>query len=266
LVGVKPLGALLWTAACHGLFQLAAHGLSLLRGALDMLSLGALESLVYAGCTFAMLRVFEPGVPLRQSLGLRPTDAGMGLVGMGLGLCLKLPAESLTRAAERWFPTSGAQLESRASLFKTETPGDVIALLVVLCVAAPLVEELFFRGAAFGRLAKEGPRLAALVSGLTFVVVHPDLRHWPALVVVAGVLSYLRLAGGSLLPCLGLHVAFNAAGVLALVTGVASVTQPLEVDVLPLFASWLAAGLLLALLVRLSNNPLALRARAEDRA
>jgi membrane protease YdiL (CAAX protease family) len=266
LVGVKPLGALLWTAACHGLFQVAAHGLSLLRGALDMLSLGAVEALVYAGCTFAMLRVFEPGVPVRQSLGLRPTDASLGLIGMGLGLCLKLPAESLTRVAEQWFPSSDAQLEARASLYRTQTLGDVMTLLVVLCVAAPLVEELFFRGAAFGRLAKEGPRLAALVSGATFVMVHPDLRHWPALVVVAGVLSYLRLAGGSLLPCLGLHVAFNAAGVLALVTGAASVTRPLDIALLPLFASWLAAGLLLVLLVRRSHNPLALRARAEDRA
>ena len=25
---MKPLGALLWTVACHGLFQLVAHGLS----------------------------------------------------------------------------------------------------------------------------------------------------------------------------------------------------------------------------------------------
>jgi CAAX protease family protein len=263
---VKPLGALLWTAACHGLFQVAAHGLSLLRGTLDVLSLGALEAVVYVSCTFAMLRVLEPGVPLRQGLGLRPTDAGLGLIGMALGLSLKLPAESLTRISEHWFPTSDAQLESRASLYRTETLGDVIALLVVLCVAAPLVEELFFRGAAFGRLAKEGPRLAALVSGATFVVVHPDLRHWPALVVVAAVLSYLRWAGGSLLPCLGLHVTFNAAGVLALVTGAASATRPLDVELLPLFASWVGAGLLLVLLVRLSQSPLALRARAEDHA
>jgi uncharacterized protein len=263
---VKPLGALLWTAACHGLFQLVAHGLSLARGSLDIVTLGAVQALVYLLVIFVMLHVFEPGVPLRQSLGLRPTDALIGAIGVGLGLCLKLPAESLARVVERFFPTSEAELASRAALFRSDTLGQVLALLLVLCVAAPLVEELFFRGATYGRLAKAGPRTAALISGGTFVVVHPDPRHWPALVVVAAVLSYLRLAGGSLLPCLGLHVAFNTAGVMALVAGAGSATQPLELGFPALVSSWLAAGALIVLLTRVSQNPEALRARAADRA
>jgi membrane protease YdiL (CAAX protease family) len=262
---VKQLGVLLWTAACHGLFQLVAYGLSLTRGALDIVTLGAAQSLVYLLGIFLMLRFFEPGVSLRQSLGLRPTDIGFAMIGVGLGLCLKLPAESLTRIAEGFYPTPEHQLLSRAALYRTDSLGQVVALVAVLCVSAPLVEELFFRGASYGRLAKEGPRGAALVSGATFVVVHPDLRHWPALLVVAAVLSYLRLASGSLLPCLGLHVAFNAAGVLALVTGAASATRPLEVGLFPLFASWFAAGLLIVWLTRIYRNTDALRARTEDR-
>jgi membrane protease YdiL (CAAX protease family) len=264
---LKPLGALLWAAACHGLFQLVAQCLSLLRGPLDIVTLGAAQALVYLLSIGLMLRLFEPGVPLRQSLGLRPTDVGLGLIGMALGVSLKLPAESLTKVTEGFFPTSEQQLLSRAALYRTETIGQVVALVSVLCLAAPLVEELFFRGATYGRLVKSsGVKVAALVSGLSFVVVHPDLRHWPALLVVAAVLSYLRQASGSLLPCLGLHVTFNAVGVLALVTGAASVTRPLEIGLVPLFASWLAAGLLIGLLARLSQNPEALRARAADRA
>ncbi|HTV23228.1 MAG TPA: CPBP family intramembrane glutamic endopeptidase [Polyangiaceae bacterium] len=262
---MKPLGALLWTAACHGLFQLVAHGLSLARGTLDIVTLGAAQALAYLLGIFFMLRTFEPGVPLRQSLGLRPTNALMGAIGVGLGLCLKLPAEALTRLAEGLFPTSEGQLAARAALYRTDTVGEVLALVLVLCMAAPLVEELLFRGAAYGRLAKAGPRSAALVTGAAFVVVHPDLRHWPALLVVAGVLSYLRLAGGSLLPCLGLHVAFNAAGVLALVLGAASATQPLELGLVPVASSVLAAGALIMLSMRVSQNPEALRARAADR-
>lgn len=263
---MKPLGALLWTAACHGSFQLVAYGLSLVRGALDLLTLGAAQAIVYLLGALLMLRMFEPGVPLRESLGLRPAGALLIAIGVGLGLCLKLPAESLTRVVEGVFPTSPGQLASRAALYRTDTAGQVLALLLVLCLAAPLVEELFFRGASYGRLAKAGPRTAALISGATFVVVHPDLRHWPALAVVAAVLSYLRLAGGSLLPCLGLHVAFNAAGVLALMAGAASATQPLDVGSSALFSSWLAAGALIVLSTRLSQHPEALRARAADRA
>jgi membrane protease YdiL (CAAX protease family) len=263
---VKPLGVLLWVAACHGLFQILAHGLSLVRGTLDLMTLGAAQAVVYLLGVFLMLRVFDAGSPLRQSLGLRPTDPRLGLIGMGLGVCLKLPAESLTNLAERMYPTNESQLLSRAELFRTDTALDVLVLLVVLCVAGPLVEELFFRGASYGRLVKDGPRVAALVSGGAFVVVHSDMRHWPALTIVAAVLSWLRLVAGSLLPCLGLHVAFNAAGVLALVTGAASPTRPLEVPMLPLVGSWLGAGVLLGLSTRLRQNPEALRARAEDRA
>ena len=263
---MTPLGALLWTAACHGAFQLVAYGLSALRGALDLVTLGAAQAIVYLACIWAMLRTLEPATPLRQSLGLRPTHLGLGALGAALGVALKLPAESLTRVVERWFPTPESQLSSRAALYRTDTIGQVLVLLVVLCLLAPLVEELFFRGACYGRLARSGAKLAALVSGATFVVVHPDPRHWPALSVVAAVLSCLRVASGSLLPCLGLHVTFNAAGVLALVTGAASATRPLDVSLGPLLASWLAAGLLLVVLVRLANDPGASRARAEDRA
>lgn len=263
---MKPLGVLLWAAACHGLFQVLAYGLSLARGTLDLMTLGAAQALVYLLGVFLMLRVFDAGSPLRQSLGLRPTHAGLGLIGVGLGLCLKLPAESMTNVAERMYPSSEAQLLSRAELFRTDTTSSILALLVVLCLAGPLVEELFFRGASYGRLVKSGPRIAALVSGLTFVVVHSDMRHWPALLIVAAVLSYLRLASGSLLPCLGLHVAFNATGVLALVTGAASPTRPLDVPLAPLLASWLGAGVLLGIASRLCLDPVALRARAEDRA
>jgi membrane protease YdiL (CAAX protease family) len=262
---VKPVGALLWTAACHGLFQLVAYSLSFVRGALDLVTLGAAQALVYLLGIFLMLRLFEPGVPLRQSLGFRPTDVRLGLCGVALGACLKLPAESLTELVERFFPSAEGELLARAALYRVDTLGQVLSLILVLCVSAPLVEEMFFRGASYGRLAKAGPRGAALISGVTFVMVHPDLRHWPALLVVAAALSYLRLASGSLLPCLGLHVAFNAAGVLVLVTGAASVTRPLDVGLLPLVASWFAAGLIIVWLTRISQNPLALRARAADR-
>jgi membrane protease YdiL (CAAX protease family) len=263
---VTPLGALLWTAACHAAFQLAAHGLSLLGGALDLATLGAAQAIVYLGFTWLMLRWLAPAASLRRGLGLRPTHIGLGLVGMALGVALKLPAEFLTRAVERWFPTPESQLSSRAALYRTDTLAQVAVLLLVLCVLAPLVEELFFRGACYGRLAPSGPTAAGLMSGATFVVVHPDPRHWPALSIVSAVLSGLRVASGSLLPCLGLHVTFNAAGVLALVTGAASATRPLDVPPAPLIASWLAAGLLLMVLVWLANNPGASRARAEDRA
>src|SRR5690606_12521600 len=140
LASVTPVGALLWTAACHGLFQIVAHGLALARGALDLVTLGAAQARVYLLCILLMLRLFEPGVPLAQSLGLRSTHALIDVIGVGLGLCLKLPAEWLTRRAEALFPAEEAQVAARAALYRSDTLEQVLALLVVLCLTAPLVD------------------------------------------------------------------------------------------------------------------------------
>jgi membrane protease YdiL (CAAX protease family) len=163
------------------------------------------------------------------------------------------------------FPPSDGELIARAALFRADTLAQVIGLTFVVCLVAPLVEELFFRGALYGRLAKTSAHRAAIVTGFAFVVMHSDIRHWPALIIVAVVLGQLRVVSGSVLPCLCLHVAFNAAGVLALVSGAASPTRPLELSFVWVAAGWLVTALLIAALLRLADEPGAARARAEDR-
>jgi membrane protease YdiL (CAAX protease family) len=277
---VSPVFALLWTAICQGAFEVLAALLAWLRGGpLDVVGLGAAEVLAYTVCTLSLLYVHERGASLstglglrsslglRNSLGLRPTHMGLGLVGAGLGFALQVPAEALTVRIEKVFPPSDAELIARARLYDTSGLGKVAGLLAVVCLCAPLVEELFFRGALYGRLAKKlTPAWAGALSGFAFVVVHMDPKRWPALLVVALIASYLRIVSGSLLPCIGLHVAFNALGVLTLVSGLASPTRPLDVSPLLLGASWLGAALLIALLVKLADNPDVVRARTEDRA
>ncbi len=256
-----------WTLASFLGLNAVLYGLALFRGgALDIVSLGGAEALVYISCTFLVLLVHDRGGALRNSLGLRPTHPGLALGGVGLGLCLKIPVESLAAYIEAWFPNTDQELLSRATLYRTENLGDVLGLLAILCVVAPLVEELLFRGALYGRLARLSPVQAGVGSGLAFVLVHPDPRHFLPLILVAAALSYLRVVSGSLLPGLCLHVAFNSAGVLALVAGWASPTRSPSVPAPLLVGSWITAFVLLLLLLRLADKPDVVRARLEDRA
>lgn len=264
---MRPLWALVWTGACFGLLRGFAAAFSLLRpGSVDIVTLGAAQALAYVICIFSILLVHDRGGAPRQGLGLRPTHPGFALMGIALGVALKLPAESLSSFMERLFPTSEAHLLWRASLYRTDTLAQVAGLLIVVCLVAPLVEELFFRGALYGRLARSSAAVAGALTGALFVITHSDARHWPALLVVAAVVSCLRVLSGSLVPCLALHVAFNTVGVFALVIGAASPTRPLQVSMPALALSWLCAGVLLGGIIRLSNNADAVRARAEDRA
>lgn len=263
--GLSPFLVLLWVGAAYGLFQLLVLLLSLRGRMLDLVTLGAAQAAAYLIVIFALLQRYEPGTPLRRALGLRPTHPGLVFAGVGLGASLKLPLESLTNLVERHFPVSDAQLVARAELYRIEGVRDLIALSVITCLVAPMVEELLFRGAAFGRVVKVSAMAAALATGSTFVLVHADPRHWPALLLVSAALSFLRAVSGSLLPSLALHVTFNAAGVLALALGAASATRPLEVPLVVTAMNWLTACVILAFAVRAADRPEAARARAEDR-
>jgi uncharacterized protein len=263
--GPSPFLALLWVGAAYALFQLLTSLLSLRGRVLDLVSLGGAQAVAYLVVIFLVLHRHERGTPLRVALGLRPTHPGLVFAGVGLGASLKLPIESLTNLVERFFPVSDAQLVARAELYRIDGVRDLVLLSIVTCLVAPLVEELLFRGAAFGRVVKVNALGAALVTGLGFVLVHADPRHWPALLLVSAALSFLRMVSGSLLPPLALHVTFNAAGVLALALGAASATRPLEVPLVVTAMNWLTACVILAFALRAAERPEAARARAEDR-
>jgi len=90
------------------------------------------------------------------------------------------------------------------------------ALWAVLAVAvAPPSEELVFRGALYGGLARAwGTAAAAVVSTAVFVALHATEvgGYWPAWIAIStlGALALrLRVKTGSLLPAIALHAAYN---------------------------------------------------------
>jgi membrane protease YdiL (CAAX protease family) len=260
--------AIAWASGCFVFLQALVFILASLRPGLqnDIVTLGGCAAAVYLLGSFGVLQAHAREAPLRQCLALRPTHPALVAIGVGLGLSLKLPAESLRDLMERQWPSTDAELLRRAVLYQSENLRQMLGLLLVVCLMGPLVEEIFFRGALYGRLARNSARTAGLATGLMFVLTHADFRAWPALVVVTAALSYLRGLSGSLLPCVAFHVAFNTLGVLALVTRTASPTAPFGVSAPLVFASWLVAAVLLVVAVRLADTESVVRARAEDEA
>jgi membrane protease YdiL (CAAX protease family) len=94
-----------------------------------------------------------------------------------------------------------------------------VAFAAIVVVAAPIVEELLFRGVGYGLLERFGRVAAILAVGLAFALVHGLVAGFPVIAVFGTGLAYLRARTDSIYPCMLLHASFNAFG---LAVGIAS--------------------------------------------
>jgi membrane protease YdiL (CAAX protease family) len=81
---------------------------------------------------------------------------------------------------------------------------------LVVCVLAPITEELTFRGLGFAVLRPLGAVAAVLLSALAFGLAHGLVEALPVLFVFGVGLAYIRLRQDSVVPGIVLHGLFNA--------------------------------------------------------
>jgi len=110
-------------------------------------------------------------------------------------------------------------------------PWSLALVVAAAVVAAPLVEELFFRRILQGWLEKLLPRhdgwLAIVAAAAAFAAAHrgQGLAFIP-LLPFGIVLGVIARRTGSIVPCILLHALFNAIGVVLLLAAPAPVTPP----------------------------------------
>jgi membrane protease YdiL (CAAX protease family) len=96
--------------------------------------------------------------------------------------------------------------------------GTVPVQVLLIVIAAPISEEVCFRGMLFGGLRERWPRLvAALISGLIFGGLHAitGLSAVPVLVAFGFILALLYEKTGSIVPGMLLHALNNSVALLA---------------------------------------------------
>lgn len=147
----------------------------------------------------------------------RPADAW----GIPLGVASQFLLVNLVMLPLRLlFPGTFAveQVEKRArDLYDAATGVWLVALVVVVVFGAPIVEELLYRGLIQGALvARLGARIGVIVAAGWFAVAHLAPTETPGLFAFALVLGWCRLRTGRLGLSVVTHVAFNAAGLLAI--------------------------------------------------
>jgi hypothetical protein len=94
-----------------------------------------------------------------------------------------------------------------------------LANAAVVCLVAPFVEELLFRGLGYGLLTPfVRPWPAILVTGVAFGLAHGLVLGLPVLSIFGITLGWLRWQTGSVYPGMVVHALFNAAALAAAVS------------------------------------------------
>lgn len=140
-------------------------------------------------------------------------------VGIPLGVASQFILVNIVNwPLARVFPDhfSPDEIERRARELSDSAPGAWFALLVVVvALAAPVVEELLYRGLVQQGLANSlGAERAWVLAAALFAAIHLVPVEFPGLFAFALVLGWCYRKTGRLGPGIIAHMAFNASGLL----------------------------------------------------
>lgn len=171
---------------------------------------------VYAGLVFFVLGflVFR-GFDIVRTFGLRTGGWSPGIV---LGwLLIILPPIFLGQALIYAWAGPEQSLQPIVE-FLLQSPGwgERTTVIAVAVVAAPLTEELIFRGCLYGVARASLGRTAAIVaSSVLFAAIHWHAPALPGLTIVGLGLALVYERCGSLWAPISMHAAFNALNIAA---------------------------------------------------
>jgi membrane protease YdiL (CAAX protease family) len=172
------------------------------------------------------------GVPLlarRRGLDWR-RDLGWGMTGfdvwfgLGLGVVAQFALVPLYEVVFVLFGDLDVSAPARSLVAAADTPLDLVALVAMTVIAAPVAEEICYRGLLYRGMRDRGDRtpgavaVAVLVSSAVFAVSHLQLVQLPGLFVFGVVAAVVTERTGRLGTAIWTHVGFNLTTIVLLVT------------------------------------------------
>ncbi len=194
--------------------------------------------------------------------GLRRTSLFIVVLGLGLGLANLPLANFLMGALREWLPADWSRMadDTTRLLVRADVPARFVIGLAA-SVAAPIGEELFFRGWLQPLLSTRWrPAFSIGLTAVVFSLVHLDPVGFLPRVELGVIFGLLRHRTGRLAPSMAAHAAHNLASVLGLYLAtdpLAELDTPFEwgPSLAAAVASAAATWLLWRLLVRHSDAP-----------
>jgi membrane protease YdiL (CAAX protease family) len=184
------------------------------------------------------------GIRFAPYLGLRRLSWKHALTAAILALANQPVVSFLTWVAHSTLPRGFVEdFDAKQRLLDSVFRAHAIPMLVTVTLAAPLGEELFFRGFALPALRRSlGPAAAILVSAALFSLLHVDAVGFVGLMEIGVLLAALRVWSGSLWAAIIGHAVNNGVAGGAFLLGWEDPDLPPPAWVLAVGATLLIAG------------------------
>jgi membrane protease YdiL (CAAX protease family) len=152
----------------------------------------------------------------RRLLAMRRPTSWWRAVGIGLGIGILMVTLSVSLG-----PLLHPDREQGVTpdTWRPDHAAQYIANAVVICIVAPFVEELAFRGLGYSLLVRFGKWTAIALVGVAFGLAHGLVEAFPFLAALGAALAYLRSRVDSVYPGMIVHGLFNAVALTVAVAG-----------------------------------------------
>jgi CAAX protease family protein len=152
----------------------------------------------------------------RQLLALRRPTSWWLALGIGVAIAIGITALSVLLDPVLH---PGREQGVTPDVWRPSHAAQYVANGVVICIVAPIVEELTFRGLGYSLLVPFGKWTAIILVGIAFGLAHGLVEAFPLLAAFGMGLAYLRSRVDSVYPCMVVHGLFNATALIVAVSG-----------------------------------------------
>lgn len=158
------------------------------------------------GLLVAIVLVIARGLNLREAFALRRPTSWAQAASLTFGL---LVAVFVVGAILEAIFHAGEEQGLDPAGWQPDRAGALALSFLAIAVAAPLAEELTYRGLGFFLHLQFGVWIAIVVTGLAFALSHGIVVGIPVFFVIGAGLAYLRHRTNSIVPPILVHMAFN---------------------------------------------------------
>lgn len=168
----------------------------------------------------ALLLAVVAGRGLVASFALKAPKATALIAGLVIGGTIGLFGGWLAELLVEWVPALDSEIFDVLTEAMTEGPlGRRLVFYAAVVIAAPLLEEVIFRGYLWSAIEDSlGPWAAWIATSVVFAGYHLVPLHVLAIFGTGALIGWLRLWSGSLWPCVAAHFVNNLLSVILVLT------------------------------------------------